>query len=170
MRIVDPPFWSLLFGAYQWSPPQFPCAQDCTSRHQELTGVVEEACWKSDSAAGTFKKDATGTILADNTSDLRWQMCQDRRGLAYDRVALLSHDVHAKWVALMIKRKHRIPLPRYERVSWNQLDDADCELLTLAPQAARGGIRPDMSGVKPLDAIFERLCPAHGQCAAGQPS
>ena len=119
--------------------------------------MVEEACWKFDPAAGSFKKDATGVILADNTSDLRWKMCQDRRGLAYDQVSLLSNEVHAKWVALMIKHKHRVPPPRYERVSWNQPFDADNELFTLAAQTAKGGIRPDSSGVKPLDAIFERL-------------
>jgi len=119
--------------------------------------VVEEVCWKFDPAAGSFKKGATGEILADNTSDLRWKMCQDRRGLAYDQVALLSNEVHARWVALMIKHKHRVPPPRYERVSWNQLFDADNELFTLAAQTAKGGIHPDSSGVKPLDAIFERL-------------
>lgn len=84
-------------------------------------------------------------------------MCQDRRGLAYDQVAILSQGVHARWVALMIKHKHRVPPPRYERVTWNQLYDADCELFTLAAQSAKGGIRPDPSGIKPLDAIFEHL-------------
>ena len=147
------PPWNLSdFQGRRPAPPQ-----DCTSRQQELTGVVEEVCWKFDPAAGSFKKGATGEILADNTSDLRWKMCQDRRGLAYDQVALLSNEVHARWVALMIKHKHRVPPPRYERVSWNQLFDADNELFTLAAQTAKGGIRPDSSGVKPLDAIFERL-------------
>ena len=83
--------------------------QDCTSRQQELTGVVEEACWKSDPAARSFKKDSSGAILADNTSDLRWKMCQDRRGLAYDQVAILSNEVHARWVALMIKQASGAP-------------------------------------------------------------
>ena len=83
--------------------------QDSISRQQELTGVVEEACWKFDPAARSFKKDSSGAILADNTSDLRWKMCQDRRGLVYDQVAILSNEVHARWVALMIEQASGAP-------------------------------------------------------------
>ena len=96
-------------------------------------------------------------MLADNTSDLLWKMGMDRRGLAYDQAAILSHSVHSKWVSEMITHKHRVPPHRYEVVSWSQLHDADVELFKLAGQRARGGIRPDAMGRKPLDDLFLKL-------------
>jgi hypothetical protein len=84
-------------------------------------------------------------------------MGMDRRGLAYDQASILSHSVHSKWVSEMITHKHRVPPHRYETVSWSQLHDADIELFKLAGQRARGGIRPDALGKKPLDDLFLQL-------------
>ena len=95
--------------------------------------------------------------MADTTSDLKWRLGQDRRGLAYDQAAVLSHDVHTKWITTLTQHKHRVPPPDYKPVTWQQIHNADCELFMLAAQAARSGIRPDISGEKPLDRIFEQL-------------
>ena len=81
----------------------------------------------------------------------------DRRGLAYDQASILSYAVHARWIGMLIQHKHRIPPGRYDPVTWHQLHTADEELFLLAAQAARSGIRPDATGTKPLDAIFDRL-------------
>jgi len=131
--------------------------QDCTSREQELTGIDEVPSWRFDPTTGTFKKGPGGEVLADNTSDLLWKMGMDRRGLAYDQASILSHSVHSKWVSEMITHKHRVPPHRYEVVSWNQLHDSDVEIFKLAGQRARGGIRPDAMGRKPLDDLFLKL-------------
>jgi len=104
-----------------------------------------------------FKRGAGGDILADNTSDLLWKMAMDRRGLAYDQASILSNAVHARWVAQMIQHKHGVPPQRYEAVTWSQLHNADVELFTLATQKAKGGIRPDPRGCKPLDALVDHL-------------
>ena len=141
-----------------YSPMGFNMAfKDCTSRQQELTGISEEPCWKFDPSTGTFKRGSAGEVLADNTSDLLWKMGMDRRGLAYDQASILSHSVHAQWVSEMIAHKHRVPPPRYEAVSWSQLHNADVELFKLAGQKARGGVRPDLLGNKPLDDLFLKL-------------
>jgi hypothetical protein len=95
--------------------------------------------------------------VADTTSDLKWKLGQDFRGLAYDQAAVLSHSVHSKWITELIQHKHRVPPPEYRPVTWQQLHNADCEIFMLAAQAARSGIRPDLAGVKPLDKIFEQL-------------
>ena len=96
-------------------------------------------------------------MVADTTSDLKWKLGQDLRGLAYDQAAVLSHAVHTKWITTLIQHKHRAPPPDYRAVTWQQLHNADCEIFVLAAQAARKGIRPDLAGVKPLDKIFEQL-------------
>ena len=131
--------------------------QDCTSRQDELVGITEEPCWKFDPASGSFKKNAQGEIIADTTSDLKWKLGMDRRGLAYDQASLISHSVHTRWISLLIQHKHRVPPPDYRPVSWNQLHTADSELFMLAAQEARSGIRPDLRGDKPLDALFRSL-------------
>ena len=96
-------------------------------------------------------------MLADTASDLKWKMGMDRRGLAYDQASVLSHSVHTRWVSLLIQHKHRTPPHGYTPVTWNQLHNADTELFMLAAQAARGGVRPDIRGDKPLDKLFEQL-------------
>ncbi len=42
-------------------------------------------------------------------------------------------------------------------MSWEQLNNADIEIHKLAAQQASGGVRPDLMGAKPLDAIFTKL-------------
>ena len=120
-------------------------------------GITEEPCWKFDPASGSFKKNAAGEILADTTSDLKWKLGMDRRGLAYDQASILSHGVHTRWISTLIQHKHRTPPPDYRQVSWQQLHTADSELFMLAAQSARSGIRPDIRGDKPLDALFTSL-------------
>ena len=96
-------------------------------------------------------------MAADTASDLKWKMGMDRRGLAYDQASVLSHSVHTRWVSLLIQHKHRTPPKDYTPVTWHQLHNADTELFMLAAQAARGGVRPDIRGDKPLDKLFEQL-------------
>ena len=134
-----------------------PLVQDCTSRQDELVGITEEPSWKFDPATGCFKRNAIGETPADNTSDLKWKLGMDRRGLAYDQASVLSHAVHTRWISTLIQHKHRTPPPDYRAVSWQQLHTADCELFMLAAQEARTGIRPDIRGDKPLDALFRSL-------------
>ena len=81
----------------------------------------------------------------------------DRRGLGYDQASVLSHSVHTRWISTLVQHKHRVPPPDYKPVTWQQLHTADAELFMLAAQEARQGVRPDIRGVKPLDAIFEWL-------------
>ena len=131
--------------------------QDCTSRQDELVGVTEEPSWKFDPSTGSFKKNSAGETPADNTSDLRWKLAMDRRGLAYDQASVLSWGVHARWITALIQHKHRAPPPDYRAVSWQQLHTADCELFMLAAQEARSGVRPDARGTKPLDALVTAL-------------
>ena len=120
-------------------------------------GITEEPRWKFDPASGSFKKNAAGEILADTTSDLKWKLGMDRRGLAYDQASILSHAVHTRWISTLIQHKHRTPPPDYRFVSWQQLHTADAELFMIAAQCARAGIRPDSRGEKPLDALFTSL-------------
>jgi hypothetical protein len=120
-------------------------------------GITEEPRWKFDPASGFFKKNAAGEILADTTSDLKWKLGMDRRGLAYDQASILSHAVHTRWISTLIQHKHRTPPPDYRFVSWQQLHTADAELFMIAAQCARAGIRPDLRGEKPLDALFTSL-------------
>ena len=84
-------------------------------------------------------------------------MAMDRKRLAYDQASIISHEVHARWVAQMIQHKHRVPPSRYEAITWSQLHNADAELLTLVAQKDKGGIMPDPFGTKPLDALMDQL-------------
>ena len=144
-------------GLVSSSGPLASSVQDCTSRQDELVGITEEPCWKFDPASGSFKRNAAGEILADTTIDLEWKLGMDRRGLAYDQASILSHAVHTRWISTLIQHKHRAPPPDYRPVSWQQLHTADSELFMLAAQEARSGIRPDVRGEKPLDALFRSL-------------
>lgn len=134
---------------------------DCTCREQELLGVKAEETWKFDSESGTFRRSEAGGPEADLHSDLKWQFCLKRRGLAMDQALLLSWDTHEKWLNTLISHKFRKPPPGYSQVSWEQLNNADAEIFKLAGAETGGGIRPDLAGVKPLDSMFERLMNDH---------
>ena len=52
----------------------------------------------------------------------------------------------------------RVPPPGYGQVTWEQLNNADIEIHKLAAQqVSSSGVRPDLMGAKPLDAIFTKL-------------
>ncbi len=66
-----------------------------------MKGVKAEELWKFDADSGSFKRSESQGPTADLQSDLKWQFCLKRRGLAYDQAMVLSWDVHETWLALL---------------------------------------------------------------------
>ena len=76
-----------------------------TCRDQEVKGIKAEDLWKFDPESASFKKADSGGQTADLQSDLKWQFCLKRRGLAYDQAMVLSWEVHETWLALLTDKR-----------------------------------------------------------------
>ncbi len=61
--------------------------------------MKSEDLWKFDPESASFKRSETDRPTADLQSDLKWEFCLKRRGLAYDQAMVLSWDVHEVWLA-----------------------------------------------------------------------
>ena len=132
----------------------------CTSRTQEMEGTKLLVEWKPN-ASGVITERTTEvpgrTLLI---TDLRLQNALEKRGLAMDQAALLSFQVHDKWVERMFQAMMTDPPPGYSRVSVQQMYRADKEVFRVLAEHTRGGIKsaPRSLGENYLDRLFQQAC------------
>ena len=140
-------------GALIWVAPS-----KCTKRDDEVqlalktrspTVQIENSQLKVSMLQSEF--------AADSGSELNFQWCLQRRGIAFDQCYLLSWAVHEQLVATLLGCLSRTPPPGFQHVKLEQLVRADRELWTILARETRGSLKASAAGVLPLDARVTAL-------------
>ena len=96
------------------------------------------------------------SVEAEWNSELMYQWCMMRRGLAFDQCRVLSWEIHQQWLNYMLNLLGRQPNPGFQSIKLEQLVRADRELWTILAQEVTGSLK--MNGtVIPLDRHFKQL-------------
>ena len=96
------------------------------------------------------------SVEAEWNSELKYQWCMMRRGLAFDQCRVLSWEIHQQWLNYMLNLLGRQPNPGFQSIKLEQLVRADRELWTILAQEVTGSLK--MNGtVIPLDRHFKQL-------------
>jgi len=134
-------------GSIMWLAPS-----KCTKRDDEVqlalksrspTVQIENSQLKVSMLQSEF--------AADSGSELKFQWCLQRRGIAFDQCYLLSWSVHEKLVSTLLGCLSRTPPIGFQPVKLEQLVRADRELWTILARETRGSLKA-VGGVIPLDA------------------
>ena len=140
-------------GAIVWVAPS-----KCTKRDDEVqlalksrspTVQIENSQLKVSMSQSEF--------AADSGSELKFQWCLQRRGIAYDQCYLLSWAVHEQLVATLLGCLSRTPPPGFQNVKLEQLVRADREIWTILARETKGSLKASAAGVLPLDARVTAL-------------
>ena len=89
-------------------------------------------------------------IEAEWNSELKYQWCMMRRGLAFNQYRVLSWNVHQHWVNYMLNLWSRPVNPGFQQIKLDQLVRADREPWTLLTQEVSGSLKMGGSEI-PLD-------------------
>ena len=132
---------------------------ECTQRSQELNGIKSEPMWKVDPVSKCLKAiDVPVPGKADWKGDnLLLKATLQRRGLALDMAGLMSFEVHETLVDMIFTKLVEEPPHGYAHPTINQLHDADREIWTQLCNLTRKGVKPDLAGVRPMEANFQKL-------------
>ena len=139
-------------GAIVWIAPS-----RCTRRDDEVQSAIKEKAPSVQIENQQLKVAQNADILsADYGSEIKFQWCLQRRGIAMDQCQLLSWAEHEAWVTQLLKTMSQ-PIPTgFQHVKIEQLIRADRQLWTLLAQECRGSLKP-LLGTIPLDAEFRKM-------------
>lgn len=93
---------------------------------------------------------------AEWNTELKFQWCMMRRGLAFDQCRVVSWAVHQHWVNYMLNLLSRPVNPGFQGIKLDQLVRADREMWTLLAQEVTGSIKMKGTDI-PLDKHITRL-------------
>ena len=132
--------------------------EQCTKRDQELMGVKTVVEWKPD-ASGVVRETKVSTApTSDNSTDLKLEKALQRRSLAFDQARLLDYSIFEQWTQTMMEAYGAEPPHGYQRVSLEQLHQADLELFKRIVKETWSGVRPS-GGVQPMKAALQNRTP-----------
>ena len=137
-----------------------------------IVWLAPSKCSKRDDEVQMGLKDSKSSIQVENAqlkvtsnldaveaewnSELKYQWCMMRRGLAFDQCRVLSWEIHQQWLNYMLNLLGRQPNPGFQSIKLEQLVRADRELWTILAQEVTGSLK--MNGtVIPLDRHFKQL-------------
>ena len=92
---------------------------------------------------------------AQTQSGIQVRYCLVRRALALDQANILSYEKHDAWTELLMDVRMSDPPPGFQRVTMQQVQQADKKLFSLMAEETRTGIEASISG-RPCDLIFEK--------------
>ena len=139
-------------GSVLWLHPS-----TCTKRDIEIQAALKEPSQvlKIESQSLKVSTEAQ-TEAADHGTELKFQWCLTRRGLAMDLTNVLSWNVHQKWVQTMFSCYSSEAPSGYGKVSLQQLIRADKEMWTIMAREV-SSLKPNAQGQKPLDVMVAQL-------------
>ena len=140
-------------GAIIWVAPS-----KCTKRDDEVQLAVKPRAPTVQVENSQLKVSMSQSeFAADSGSELKFQWCLQRRGIAYDQCYLLSWSVHEQLVSMLLGCLSRTPSPGFQHVKLEQLVRADRELWTILARETKGSLKTNAAGVIPLDARVTAL-------------
>ena len=147
--LVDRAAAMLHDGLVHYIPPSA-----CVSRDAEVAAVRrDKEFFAIENGELTLKK-KDNVFNADVATDFKLQQAFARRGLALDRVGLVSFNVHERLVRNYFFLASRAAPPGYAMPGVGAIIKADKELWTLLSRECRDGCKPNAAGVAPLDALI----------------
>ena len=147
--LVDRAAAMLHDGLVRYIPPSA-----CVSRDAEVAAVRrDKEFFAIENGELTLKK-KDNVFNADVATDFKLQQAFTRRGVALDRVGLVSFNVHERLVRNYFFLASRAAPPGYAKPGVGAIIKADKELWTLLSRECRDGCKPNAAGVAPLDALI----------------
>ena len=146
--LVDRAAAMLHDGIVRYIPPS-----SCTSRDAEVASVRRDKDFLAIENGEITLKKKDWTVSADLSSEFKLQHAFTRRGLALDRVGILSFEVHERLVRNYFFMASRPAPPGYDKPGVGAMIKADRELWTLVARECRSGCKPTAGGPCPLDAL-----------------
>jgi len=129
----------------------------CTSKEQEILNVSqrEDRHITVDGTGSVKIKDKEMKLEADLSNDMLLRLCLMRRGLALDQCNVLDYAKHDAWVEKLLDIRLESPPDGYQRVTLQQIVNADRKLFLKLAELTRSGIQITAKG-RPVDLIFEQ--------------
>ena len=139
-------------GAIMWLAPS-----KCSKRDDEVQMALKDSK-SSVQIENSQLRDGPSveSVQAEWNSELKYQWCMMRRGLAFDQCRVLSWSVHQHWLNYMLNLLTRPVSQGFQQIKLDQLVRADRELWTLLAQEVTGSLKMDGNEV-PLDKHVTRL-------------
>ena len=111
-------------GAIVWLAPS-----KCSKRDDEVQQVLKDSKSSVQVENAQLKVGpSTDTVEAEWNSELKFQWCMMRRGLAMDQCRVLSWGIHQQWVNYMLNLLSRPVSPGFQQIKLEQLLRADREM------------------------------------------
>ena len=129
----------------------------CTSKEQEILNVSqrEDRHITVDGTGSVKIKDKEMKLEADLSNDMLLRLCLMRRGLALDQCNVLDYAKHDAWVEKILDIRLESPPDGYQRVTLQQIVNADRKLFLKLAELTRSGIQITAKG-RPVDLVFEQ--------------
>ena len=139
-------------GAIVWLAPS-----KCSKRDDEVQQALKDSKSSVQVENAQLKVGpSTDTVEAEWNSELKFQWCMMRRGLAMDQCRVLSWGIHQQWVNYMLNLLSRQVSPGFQQIKLEQLVRADREMWTILAQEVTGSLKMTGNDI-PLDAHVKRL-------------
>jgi len=139
-------------GAIMWLAPS-----KCSKRDDEVQMALKDSKSSVQIENSQLRVGpSVETVQAEWNSELKYQWCMMRRGLAFDQCRVLSWSVHQHWLNYMLNLLTRPVSQGFQQIKLDQLVRADRELWTLLAQEVTGSLKMDGNEV-PLDKHVTRL-------------
>ena len=117
--------------------------------HKRRTGIITV-----DGTGSVKIKDKDIKIEADLSNDMLLRLCMMRRGLAMDQCNILEYSLHDSWIEKVLDCRLESPLDGYQRITLQQIVNADKKLFLKLAELTRAGIQLTSKG-RPLDLVFK---------------
>ena len=93
----------------------------------------------------------------DTSSEMTFQWCMQRRGIALDQSRLVDWANHQIWLQQLLTTLAKDPPEGYSKVRIEQVIKADRELFTIMSNEIKGSLRPTPAGKMPMDEALKLL-------------
>ena len=129
-----------------------------STRNSELHAEKKSKQMVVDPITGNVQlKSADSAVRASLGTDLLLKEALTRRALAYDQANLIDYHIHMDWVNKMFRHLRQEVQEDYRPATHKQLLAADREMFIKMAAECRTGIRPDVTGTRPLDIAMTKL-------------
>eukprot|EP00973_Karenia_brevis_P031338 4324886-Karenia_brevis.AAC.1 len=130
--------------------------EELTARNDEIRGEKSLEMFKFE--GGNFKKVAgRSEPPADTSTEAKFMLAMQRRGVALEIARLMTYKAHEKLVAKYLKAIRHPPIEGYKGVTMQQVYLADVEAFSQAANLLKCNLSEGDDGTLPMDAILSDL-------------
>ena len=118
------------------------------------SSTKEDKTFMVDSSGSLKLKSKDSKLEADVTTDLLMRQAFTRRGLGMDQANLAGFEKHEEWAEKVFAARYRDPPQGYQRVTQQQMLNADAQLFVRLAELTRAGVQTTAAG-RPLDIAWD---------------